>query len=202
MGYKHDINDVIREGSALIQRRGYHAVGVNDVLRVTGIPKGSFYNFFKSKEEFAEAILDAYGADYAKWVRELVAGDGSGPNGSSRRRAIDRIDDFYRALTDANEADDFNRGCLIAKLSNELARESDRLAEVCERNFQLLIGGLTEVLAQAQEEGDVRDDYTAAQLAEYCHAGFYGQFPRANATRTRLGMDAWRAMTMQFLRGR
>ena len=176
MGYKHDINDVIREGSALIQRRGYHAVGVNDVLRVTGIPKGSFYNFFKSKEDFAEAILDAYGADYAKWVRELVGEDEEGPggpDGPSGRRAIDRVDDFYRALINANEADDFNRGCLIAKLSNELARESDRLAEVCERNFQLLIGGLTEVLEQAQEEGDVRDDYTAEQLAEYCHAGFY-----------------------------
>ena len=194
MGYKHDIDDVLREGSALIQQRGYHAVGVNDILRATNIPKGSFYNFFKSKEDFAAAILDAYGADYAKWVRELLA------DGLDAPPAIDRVDAFYRTLIDANEADDFNRGCLIAKLSNELARENDRLAEVCERNFQLLISGLTEVLAQAQREGDVRDDYTAAQLAEYCHAGFYGQFPRANATRTRLGMDTWRAMTMQFLR--
>ena len=194
MGYKHDIDDVIREGSALIQRRGYHAVGVNDILRATNIPKGSFYNFFKSKEDFAAAILDAYGADYAKWVRELLA------DGPDAPPALDRVDGFYRALIDANEADDFSRGCLIAKLSNELARESDRLAEVCERNFQLLIGGLTEVLAKAQRDGDVRDDYPAAQLAEYCHAGLYGQFPRVNATRSRLGMDAWWAMTMQFLR--
>ena len=195
MGYKHDINDVLREGSALIQRRGYHAVGVNDILRATGIPKGSFYNFFKSKEDFAAAILDAYGADYGKWVRELLA------DGPDAPRAIERVGNFYRTLIDANEADAFSRGCLIAKLSNELARESDRLAEVCERNFQLLIGGLTEVLAKAQQEGDARADFTAAQLAEYCHAGFYGQYPRANATRTRLGMDAWRTMTMQFLRG-
>ena len=195
MGYKHDINDVIREGSALIQRRGYHAVGVNDVLRATGIPKGSFYNFFKSKEDFAEAILDAYGADYAKWVKQLVA------DGPEALPAIERVSHFYETLIDANEADDFSRGCLIAKLSNELARENDRLAEVCERNFQLLISGLTEVLAKAQEEGDARTDYTPAQLAEYCHAGFYGQYPRANATRTRLGMDAWWAMTDKFLRG-
>ena len=195
MGYKHDINDVIREGSALIQRRGYYAVGINDILKATKIPKGSFYNFFKSKEDFAAAILDAYGEEYAAWVRQLVA------DGPEALPAIERVSRFYETLIDANEADDFNRGCLIAKLSNELARENDRLAEVCERNFQLLIGGLTEVLAQAQRDGDVRDDYTAAQLAEYCHAGFYGQFPRANATRTRLGMDTWRTMTMQFLRG-
>ena len=195
MGYKHDVNDVIREGSALIQRRGYHAVGINDILRATGVPKGSVYNFFASKEDFAAAILDAYGAEYAAWMRGLLA------EGADAPPAIERVGRFYGALIDANEADDFNRGCLVAKLSNELARESDRLAEVCERNFQLLIGGLTEVLAQAQTDGDARADFTAAQLAEYCHAGFYGQFPRANATRSRLGMDTWWSMTARFLRG-
>ena len=201
MGYKHDINDVIREGSALIQRRGYHAVGINDILKATKIPKGSFYNFFKSKEDFAAAILDAYGEEYSAWVKALLNESHDGPGGPKGPPAIERVSNFYRTLIDANEADGFNRGCLIAKLSNELARESDRLAEVCERNFQLLISGLTQVLARAQREGDVRTDFTAGQLAEYCHSGLYGQFPRANTTRSRLSMDAWWAMTEKFLRG-
>lgn len=196
MGYKHDINDVIREGSALIQRQGYHAVGVNDILRATGIPKGSFYNFFASKEAFAEAILEAYGTDYAKWVKQLLTAK------AENVPAIDRLENFYKTLIDANEEDAFSRGCLIAKLSNELARESDRLAEVCERNFQLLIGGITHVLAEAQQKGTVRSDYTPDQLAEYCHAGFYGQFPRVSATRKRISMDAWLSMTMNFLKGK
>ena len=193
MGYKHNASDVIAAGSALIQRDGYHAVGINQILQAAGVPKGSFYNFFRSKADFARAILDAYGEEYGTWVRQLLReADGS---------PLERVLAFYRALVDANEADEFARGCLVANLSNEVARASDELAAVCDRNFRLLIAGTTEVLADAQAAGEVRRDFTAARLAEYLHAGFYGQFPRMKATRSRASLDDWLAMSERFLRG-
>ena len=169
-------------------------MGINQILRASGVPKGSFYNFFASKEAFALAILDAYGREYATWMRELLAAN---PQASP----LERLLHFYRVLIDANEADEFSRGCLVANLSNELARSGEELAAACDRNFRLLIGGTAEVLAQAQAAGEVRDDYPPEQLAEYVHAGFYGQFPRMKATGSRLGLDAWLAMTEHFLRG-
>lgn len=187
---------MIRVGSDLIQREGYHAVGINQILKASGIPKGSFYNFFPSKEAFAHAILEAYGEEYATWVGEMLTA------GSAERSPLRRLTDFYRALIDANEADAFSRGCLVANLSNELARDSDALAETCDRNFRLLIRGTTQVLAEAQRTGDVRRDYDAAALAEYVHAGFYGQYPRMKATRQRASLDTWLAMTTDFLRGK
>lgn len=187
---------MIRVGSDLIQREGYHAVGINQILKASGIPKGSFYNFFPSKEAFAHAILEAYGEEYATWMGEMLTA------GSAERSPLRRLTDFYRALIDANEADAFSRGCLVANLSNELARDSDALAETCDRNFRLLILGTTQVLAEAQRTGDVRRDYDAAALAEYVHAGFYGQYPRMKATRQRTSLDTWLAMTTDFLRGK
>ena len=51
MGYKHNIDTIVKKGMRLFEQRGYHAVGINDILKACAIPKGSFYNFFDSKEQ-------------------------------------------------------------------------------------------------------------------------------------------------------
>ena len=57
MGYKHNIEDIIDKGSELFRKKGYNNVGINEILKECDIPKGSFYNFFETKEEFAEKVL-------------------------------------------------------------------------------------------------------------------------------------------------
>ena len=46
MGYKHDKEDILAVGYDVLRKNGYHNVGINQILKEAGVPKGSFYNFF------------------------------------------------------------------------------------------------------------------------------------------------------------
>jgi len=56
--------------------KGYSAVGINEVLAEAGVPKGSFYHYFASKDAFGEAILKSYFADYLTDMDGLLAHSG------------------------------------------------------------------------------------------------------------------------------
>ncbi|MEM7513995.1 MAG: TetR/AcrR family transcriptional regulator, partial [Bacteroidota bacterium] len=68
MGYKHQAEDIINTGMELIRTKGYHNVGINEILKASNIPKGSFYNFFDSKEDFAKKALNSYGSSSLEMI--------------------------------------------------------------------------------------------------------------------------------------
>lgn len=191
MGYKHNIEDVIQRGIELVRTQGYHNVGINQILKVSGIPKGSFYNFFSSKEAFIKAALESYGRDYSSWIRELLHTDDPSP--------LSRLKSFYKILIDANEADNYAGGCLINTVSNEVGRNNDVVGAAANASFQLLIEAVAECVQQGQDAGEIITDYSALELAEYLHAGIYGSLSRMKVTRSRDYMDRWYDMTFSFI---
>jgi TetR/AcrR family transcriptional repressor of nem operon len=73
MGRTSDAKErILTAAQSLIEQRGYSALGVAEICKAAGVPKGSFYYFFDSKEELALAVLDEHWAgQYAGWNRIL-----------------------------------------------------------------------------------------------------------------------------------
>src|SRR5277367_4090641 len=119
---------LLAAGLDLIHARGFAASGVKDITDAAGVPKGSFYAYFPSKEAFAAAILEHYWADIETRLLPILGGDGS---------TQERITRFFHALADEHEAGDFLLGCLVGNLSLELGGSSeavrDQLASILER---------------------------------------------------------------------
>lgn len=63
----------------IILTKGFSAVGLNEILSAADVPKGSFYHYFRSKELFGEALLDAYFADYRERLDALLGPTGRQP---------------------------------------------------------------------------------------------------------------------------
>src|ERR1700738_1910871 len=103
-------------GLDLVHARGFTASGVKDITDAAGVPKGSFYAYFPSKEGFAAAILDHHWSGIE--TRLLPILDDDGP-------AQERIIRFFHALADEHEAGDFLLGCLIGNMSLELGGSSE-----------------------------------------------------------------------------
>ena len=97
---------LLEAGRDLVHARGFAASGVKDITDAAGVPKGSFYAYFRSKEALAEAILEHYWSDIQ--TRLL-------PNPGRGRLAQQRITRFFHALADDHEAGDFLLGCLIGE---------------------------------------------------------------------------------------
>jgi TetR/AcrR family transcriptional regulator, transcriptional repressor for nem operon len=143
---------LLAAGLDLIHARGFAASGVKDITEVAGVPKGSFYAYFPSKEAFAAAILDAYWVDIETRLVPILRGEGP---------AQERITRFFHALADDHESANFLLGCLIGNLSLELSSNSEpirtQLMDILER-----WGG---ALAECLRSGDLREGLDADDVA-------------------------------------
>ena len=148
---------LLAAGLDLVHARGFAASGVKDITDAAGVPKGSFYAYFPSKEAFAAAILEHYWSDIETRLLPILDADG---------RAQERIARFFHALADEHEAGDFMLGCLIGKLSLELGGSSEPVRDELVRILDRWDEALAACVRSGQGgSGDIRTDLDAAELA-------------------------------------
>jgi TetR/AcrR family transcriptional repressor of nem operon len=181
---------LLEAGLDLVHARGFTASGVKDITDAAGVPKGSFYAYFPSKEALAEAILEHYWSDIA--TRLLPILDDDGP-------AQERITRFFHALADDHEAGDFLLGCLIGKMSLELS-SSERVRAELLRILGRWDEALTACVRSGQGgSGDVRADLDAAQLASLLIEAWEGAALRGKVARSRAPYERFEAVTVPAL---
>lgn len=165
---------LLDEGVAAFLEHGYHGTGLKEVLDKVSVPKGSFYNYFESKEEFAAATIRHYA--------ECVAG--------KLRGAIDSAPDpvtglrrFFESLMAEFEAAGYVGGCLIANLGGEL-EGSDICRETLARSFRGWRDGIRDALRHGQQLGLVRADIDALELADLLTEAWEGAVIRMKIERS------------------
>ncbi|MEW7292404.1 TetR/AcrR family transcriptional regulator [Aquimarina sp. 2304DJ70-9] len=192
MGYKHNKEDILETGYQVLRKNGYHDVGINQILKEAGIPKGSFYNFFESKEDFARQVVEYYGCNNSNWIKTLFD--------ESTETPINKLKSFYKLLVSYNEQDNYNGGCLVNSMSNEVGRNSDTLAAELDKQFKQWLVIIKDVVKEGQELEEITTKYSSMEIAEYLHSGFFGTFSRMKVTRSRTYMDVWIEMTFNFIK--
>src|SRR6267378_5694530 len=109
---------LVAAGTQLILEKGYHHTGIQDVLQPAGVPKGSFYYYFPSKEAFALEVIAAFAAAYLERLEQSLGETTQSPLTRLRRHLEQTLARFERRGC--------RGGCLIGNLSQELADQSDR----------------------------------------------------------------------------
>jgi len=166
---------LLDQGLELLLTQGFGATGVAEVTAAAGVPKGSFYNYFPSKEEFALAVLDRYqDAACAEMARQF-AGDGSPLTRLRRWVAAGR-----ERMTDAS----FQVGCLAGRLAQEVAGEQPAFRQPLEQAFCGMRSHLAGLLREAQRAGEVASDIDAEAVAEFLLNAWQGAAQRAKAAHT------------------
>lgn len=191
MGYKHNIADILDAGSEVIRKNGYHNVGVNQILKACDIPKGSFYNFFESKEDFVNKAVDRYGQFGLERITFFMTDPAKSP--------IERLKWFYAENIEANKADGLNGGCLVNNLSMELGSGNPKTAQIIDQWFNKWVDKIADCVREGQAQGEIIDTMSAREIAEYLHAGFSGTFPSMKVRRNTEFMDSWNRMTFEFI---
>lgn len=183
--------EIIRKGVDLFRSQGFHNTGINDILDTCDISKGSFYNYFRSKEGYSILVLDYYGDTLLEFMKNKLKFDGDSP--------VENLKEMYSAFIEIVEREEVKSGCLVNNVSNEMGGLNDRLAEAADRNFLKWIDTIARIVAKGQAINEIRNDMGALEIAEYLHSTFYGLLSRMKVTRNIEGLKDWHKMTFKFL---
>ncbi|AIB41569.1 MAG: TetR family transcriptional regulator [Pseudomonadales bacterium RIFCSPLOWO2_12_60_38] len=148
---------IIDVAKTLMTHKGYTAVGLMEVLTTAGVPKGSFYHYFRSKEEFGQALLEEYFQEYIGRVDIVMAAQGTGAE-----RLIGYLS--YWAKTQA--FDHPEEKCLVVKLGAEVCDLSEDMRSVLEEGTALIIQRITRCVEQGMADGSITSTQNAETLAE------------------------------------
>lgn len=157
-------------GVALLMTQGYHGTGLNEILTQVKVPKGSFYNYFASKEEFGAAVITHY---IQPFIARLEARLQKTPHD-----ALTALQDYFAELIALVAQDGFKGGCLLGNLMGEIGDTS----EVCRLALQTTVDQYRNLLQQglmtAQQQGTVRTDKSAQQMADLLTDAWQGALLR------------------------
>lgn len=172
-------------GFELLFDHGYEAAGVKEITSSCGVPKGSFYHYFESKEAFAVAVVEHYlGMMRDDLERRLVHGSG---------RPIDRLRRLFASWTDQAERGDFRRGCLAGLLCQEMASKNAVFQRETARVFSVLQGYLEDGIRAAQQANEMASRDDPSEVAEFLLNSWQGALLRMKASKSRQPLERFQA---------
>ncbi len=150
-------DDLLDTGMGLLLRHGYNDLGIQAILRATGTPKGSFYHYFRSKEDFALQAIDRYMAEVHQGLDDALTDPTLPPLARVRR--------FFEISRDKYGGDGY-LGCMLGGLGQEMSGISEVFAHRIERCFSEIGDRLAACLAEAREQGDLSPNADPQAMAE------------------------------------
>ncbi|MGX1267447.1 TetR/AcrR family transcriptional regulator [Streptomyces phaeoluteigriseus] len=141
---------ILSAAQSLIELRGYSALGVAEICKTAGVPKGSFYYFFESKEGLALAVLDEHWAvQRGDWDRVL----------RSDQEPLLRLRQLFEETAAAQRAGQATcgtvSGCMFGNLTLELSNQTEAIRQRLQEIFDAQVDMVEEVITAARQRGDV-----------------------------------------------
>ena len=177
---------ILRAGLELMKIYGYNGTGVKDIVDAAGVPKGSFYNYFESKETFAINALEAVADDNYRIGRELLSAGGASPLG--------RLQYFFEQNALRLIAEEFKVGCFLGNLGQEMSDSNEAIRDKVKRILKLNTQLIREVLDEAKKAGEVEQTAQTDIMAEFIFNAWEGAQMRMKASKSRESLDAFLEM--------
>ena len=166
---------LLRAGVEALTEKGFSATGIDQILRRVGVPKGSFYHYFESKEAFGGALIDAYGAYFARKLARFFADQSRSP--------LDRLRAFIANAQAGMAKYDYQRGCLIGNLGQEMGSLPESYRAQLSAVFADWQSHLACCLSAAQAAGEISPATDCDELAAFFWIGWEGAVLRAKLDR-------------------
>lgn len=164
---------ILKAAVALFHEFGYNGTSVQDIVVKANVPKGSFYNHFKSKEELAIAASDVF-FPFALTLLELE-------NTSS---AVGRLRKYFRLTLKEMQRYGYVRGCLVGNFASEITNATPELQKRITELLDEATRRIAVVVSQAQKAGELDPDVPTMDLSRFILNSLYGAIFRSKTDRT------------------
>lgn len=174
---------LLRAGVRVLTEKGFSSVGLDEILAQAEIPKGSFYNYFPSKEELGLALIDSYADYFAAKIDGWMTNEALSP--------LARLRGFCADAKAGMARFEYRRGCLVGNLGQEMGVLPEvfraRLVAVME-DWERRTAACLE---KAKAEGEIAQDADCMLLAKNFWIGWEGAVLRAKLERRSMPLEIY-----------
>lgn len=182
---------ILATGQRIMAGKGYSAVGLNEILTTAGVPKGSFYHYFGSKDAFGVAMLESYFEDYLAEIDRTMAEPGL--------TMAQRLMNYWELWQASQSFQDCQGKCLAVKLGAEVADLSEPMRLAMRRGTDAIVGRLADAIAAGVAEGSVAVGDDPARVARTLYQLWLGASVMVKIERGTEPFAAALAATRQML---
>lgn len=184
--------NILTVGQRIIAVKGFAGVGLNEILSTAGVPKGSFYHYFASKDAFGEALLERYFEEYLAELDETLAQPGA--------NMAQRLMNYWQIWQQTQSLSDCQGKCLAVKLGAEVADMSESMRASLNRGTAGIIVRLTRAIETGVNEGSLVIDGDPAGVAQSLYQLWLGASVMVKIVRNAAPFETALMTTRQILR--
>ena len=166
-------NKILEHAGRIIRMKGFNNTGIQEILDSAGVPKGSFYFYFKSKEELGLALID-YLAQSISELGESLLIDGQGTPMEKLRR-------YFVAMRLLFENDGWKAGCPIGNLAQEMGPLNEGFRRKLQAVFRMMESGIRDCLVEAKAMNELDSELDADETAAFLLDSWEGAILRMKA---------------------
>lgn len=182
---------ILDAGQRTIAHKGWAAVGLTEILKAAGVPKGSFYYYFRSKDAFGEAMMVDYFTEYLADMDRIFA--------QPERSAADRLMEYWESWRATQSLDDCQGKCLAVKLGAEVADLSEPLRLALKKGTTSITKRIEKMIDAGLEDGSLSIDTNPPVVAQTLYDLWLGASVMAKIQRNTTPMDNALTLTTHLL---
>ncbi len=178
---------IVEAGMKCLLEKGFNGVGVQEITAAAGVPKGSFYNHFESKEALGAEVIDRYAASNP---RRAILRDKS-------RAPLERLRAYFAEMNKVLLDSNFGRGCILGNMSAELANQSELIRSSLVNYYEGWTEALADTIAEAQVAGEIKNKAPARELAAFVLDAYEGAVLRARVEQSNAPFERFTQLAIQ-----
>lgn len=183
---------ILKKSAALIHARGFNNTGIQEILDLAGVPKGSFYFYFDSKESLGLALVDYY--------TEIIDGLFGKYLLDASVQPLQRLENLLLFFEQNYKNTGYRFGCPIGNLSLEMSDINENFRKKLRSSIDRLILRIEVCLSEAQQAGTISKILNVHETANFIFHGFEGALLHMKVVKGLEPLINFRNCMMNYLR--
>ena len=169
-------NKLLMIGAKYVHQKGFNNTGLQEILKEANVPKGSFYFYFKNKEQFGLEIIDVFLSFFEKGIGNSLS--------DKSLTGLERIKSFINTTANMLNKNNFAGGCPIGNLSLEMGDLNENFRLKLSVAFSAMEEKILNCLKDAQSAEEINQSVDIKSLAGFILNSWEGAIVRVKAEKS------------------
>jgi len=183
---------LLRAGMLVLTETGFTRSGIDTILKSVGVPKGSFYHYFVSKDAFGLAVLGRYRRYFEAKLDSFLLDDAFPP--------LERLQRFAKDAQEGIVRPNFKRGCLVGNLEQESTLLSESFHEPLQNTYKSWQKRIASCLLEGQKQGNIVLQGSLEDTSQAFWIGWEGAVQRTRLLKSTRPLDTFLTFFIQAIK--